>query len=81
MLIVLIFWIILIKLKPFLNPNDYVYFLDVGQGDSVVIKSAYNKEVIMIDTGGKVKFKQEKWQEIKETTNMSNAITTFLKSK
>ena len=80
MLIVLIFWIILIKLKPFLNPNDYVYFLDVGQGDSVVIKSAYNKEVIMIDTGGKVKFKQEKWQEIKETTNMSNSITTFLKS-
>jgi len=42
--------ILSIELKPFLDNNDYVYFLDVGQGDSALI---YNKkESILIDTGG-----------------------------
>lgn len=31
----------------------YVHFLDVGQGDSILIVSPYQKEVILIDTGNK----------------------------
>lgn len=38
------------KLKPFIDHNNYVYYLDVGQGDSSLV--IYNDEVIMIDTGG-----------------------------
>ena len=38
------------KLKPFIDYNNYVYYLDVGQGDSSLI--IYNDEVVMIDTGG-----------------------------
>ena len=38
------------KLKPFIDLNNYVYYLDVGQGDSSLI--IYNDEVVMIDTGG-----------------------------
>ena len=38
------------KLKPFIDHNNYVYYLDVGQGDSSLI--IYNDEVVMIDTGG-----------------------------
>ncbi len=38
------------KLKPFIDRNNYVYYLDVGQGDSSLI--IYNDEVVMIDTGG-----------------------------
>ena len=38
------------KLKPFIDRNNYVYYLDVGQGDSSIV--IYNDEVVMIDTGG-----------------------------
>lgn len=39
-----------LKLKPLLNNNTYIYFLDVAQGDSTLIYSP--KETILIDTGG-----------------------------
>ena len=38
------------KLKPFIDHNNYVYYLDVGQGDSSLI--IYNDNVVMNDTGG-----------------------------
>lgn len=38
------------KLKPFIDCNNYVYYLDVGQGDSSLI--IYNDNVVMNDTGG-----------------------------
>ena len=38
------------KLKPFIDRNNYVYYLDVGQGDSSLI--IYNDIVVMNDTGG-----------------------------
>lgn len=52
MFILLIFiYTICLKVKPLLGFNTYVYYLDVGQGDSSLI---YNRsKVILIDTGGK----------------------------
>ena len=38
------------KLKPFIDRNNYVYYLDVRQGDSSLI--IYNDIVVMNDTGG-----------------------------
>ena len=38
------------KLKPFIDHNNYVYYLDVGQGDSSLI--IYNDNVVMNATGG-----------------------------
>ena len=43
-------YLISFKIKPFIDHNNYVYYLDVGQGDSSLI--IYNDEVVMIDTGG-----------------------------
>ena len=44
--------IIFLYLKPSFDRNDYVYYLDVGQGDSSLIIS--NNKNILIDTGGKL---------------------------
>ena len=52
MFILLIFiYTMCLKVKPLLDFNTYVYFLDVGQGDSSLIYN--NREVMLIDTGGK----------------------------
>ena len=37
---------------PYIDKNSYVYFIDVGQGDSTLVKYPNNKLNILIDTGG-----------------------------
>lgn len=76
-LISLVLLILLIKLLVILDDNLYVYYLDVKQGDSTVIK--YRDKAIMIDTGGITSFKQEEWKMRKKYYLTDNSIT-FLKS-
>ena len=37
---------------PYLDSSSYVYYFDVGQGDSSLINSSNRKDIILIDTGG-----------------------------
>ena len=47
-----LFVIVLDVLIPYFDNDNYVYFFDVGQGDSSLIISSNREDVIMIDTGG-----------------------------
>ena len=76
----LILLILIPKLIVQLDKNYYVYFFDVGQGDSALLVSPYQKEVIMIDTGGKVTYEKEKWQISSKNYNISDGVIKFLKS-
>ena len=40
------------KINNYMNPLTKITILDVGQGDSILINNSYNKENILIDTGG-----------------------------
>ena len=53
---ILIFFLFLIihKSLPYLNFNTEITYLDVGQGDSIFIKSPNNKSNVLIDTGGNI---------------------------
>ena len=77
LLIVIIFLDMLI---PYLDSNSYIYFLDVGQGDSSLIITPHKKEVIMIDTGGIVSLTKEDWQKKKEEYKVSDNVITLLKA-
>ena len=55
----------------------YIYYIDVSQGDSILIK--YKNEAILIDTGGKVSFKTEKWKQ-KTKYYITDSTIVFLKS-
>ena len=76
----LILFILIPKLIVQLDRNYYVYFFDVGQGDSALLISPYQKELIMIDTGGKVTYEKEKWQISSKRYNISDGVIKFLKS-
>ncbi|NLA32771.1 MAG: ComEC/Rec2 family competence protein, partial [Mollicutes bacterium] len=79
-----IFIAVILILSPLLlvkfNNNYEVYFLDVNQGDAILIRSPYNQENIMIDVGGKLKFKIDDWAKRKNEFNISDNIITFFKS-
>lgn len=65
---------------PKLDSAYYVYYLDIGQGDSSLIISPYQKEINMIDTGGELKEEKETWQEKVKNYNVSDNTIKFLKS-
>ena len=78
--ILLVLIIFICKLLPTIDNNYYVYFLDVSQGDSAVLISPHKRDVIMIDTGGKITYSQEDWMKTTKSYNLSDNIILFLKS-
>lgn len=76
----LIFIMFSFKLSKKLDDNYYIYYFDVGQGDSSVLISPYQSEVIMIDTGGKLEYNKDIWQEKVKKYNVSDNVIKFLKS-
>lgn len=56
------------NMLPYWDKNAYIYFFDVGEGDSTLIISPKRKDVLLIDTG-------------KENSWISQNIILFLKSK
>ena len=72
--------LILVKLYPLLNGKYFVYYLDVGQGDCTLLISPHQKDVIMIDTGGKITYDKEEWEISNKSYNLSDNTIKFLKS-
>ena len=61
-------------------PKDYITMIDIGQGDSILISSKGKN--MLIDTGGKMRYKGAKWEEVSSPTNITDNITIpYLKSK
>jgi len=58
-----------------------ISFVDVGQGDSVVIQSLFNQEVYVIDTGGRLSFEQEDWQQRTYRAGAEYTLLPFLKGE
>lgn len=48
------------------NPYGSVTFLDVGQGDSILIQLPHKQGTLLIDTGGTIPYRQEKWERRKK---------------
>jgi len=71
-LIYIIILILFIKIIPIFDTNYYVYYLDVSQGDSTLIK--YKDQIILIDTGGIINFTG------KSNYKVSDKTITLIKS-
>ena len=81
-IIPLVLLLVLHKGMAFLNPYGELIMVDVGQGDSIIIKLPFNQGVYMIDTGGVVMFPEEPWQKKKKEFSISDdVLLPLLKSK
>lgn len=71
--------ILLIAVTSF-SANGIVAFIDVGQGDSILVKLPFKQETFLIDTGGRLTFKQKKWQ-VRQSKQLSDyQLLPLLKS-
>ena len=79
LLIVLLIILTFIIIYPKFDKNYYIYYLDVGQGDSSLI---INKEKsILIDTGGKTSSNKDEWTKRKKEFHYTDNTITLLRSK
>lgn len=53
---------LLIQLGPYLERDLRVTFLDVGQGDAIVIELPHRRGVYLVDTGGVVRWGDDNWR-------------------
>ena len=74
--------IVIHYITPYFHPSGEVTFIDVGQGDSILIRLPFNQGVYLIDTGGTISFPTESWKQRKNKWNVGkDVVIPFLKSK
>ena len=80
-IVLLFIFIIFLYIKPYLNNDTLIYYLDVGQGDSSLIIYPHNRN-ILIDTGGLVSHTpKEEWKLKRNNYNlMISSLIPFFKS-
>lgn len=62
--------------------NGEVTFVDIGQGDSIILISPFHRQVTMIDTGGQLAFPMPHWAQRITTGDKATRVTVnYLKSK
>jgi competence protein ComEC len=67
---------------PYLDPSAKVSFINVGQGDSILIELPFRKAVYLIDTGGSILFEKEEWEKPDEEFDVTKkAVLPFIKGK
>ena len=60
--VVLIIPALLFTSRFLLNNELQVTFINVGQGDSILIESPRRKHVVLIDSGGLLRFQKDEWK-------------------
>lgn len=72
-------------LLPYLSGSfpisKMVAFVDVGQGDSAVLKERFNRQVTVIDTGGRLTFSKENWAQGTSKAAAEYSLIPFLKGE
>ncbi|PYF08786.1 DNA internalization-related competence protein ComEC/Rec2 [Ureibacillus chungkukjangi] len=81
-LAVLLLPALLIHISGKMTNDLIITFVNVGQGDCVVIELPFKDEVYLIDTGGILRFNQEEWKKTKSPYEIGrDTVVPFLKGK
>jgi competence protein ComEC len=74
--------IVIHVILPYLTPSATVSFINVGQGDCILIELPYRKGVYLIDTGGTFSFEKEEWEMPNEEFDVTKKIVIpYLKAR
>ena len=65
-----------------LAPAGEVTFVDIGQGDCAIVRTPFNRQVVMIDTGGRLQYRLPQWAKSQTTSDMAARTSiSYLKSR
>ena len=81
-LAVLLIPAIIFHFHTYLQKDLQISFVNVGQGDCIVIELPYRQQVIVIDAGGLLRFEQEDWKQRQQPYEVGRQIVVpFLKGR
>lgn len=66
--------IVILHLSPYFDTKTRITYLNVGQGDSILIEMPKREKVILIDAGGLLRFDQEEWMENKNMYEVGRQV-------
>lgn len=74
---------LLLESRPYWNDELVVTFIDVGQGDSILIELPHRQGVYLVDTGGVLRYEQkEAWKERQSLYEVGRQVVVpLLKAK
>ncbi len=74
---------VLLESRPYWNEELVVTFIDVGQGDSILIELPHRRGVYLVDTGGVLRYEQkEAWKERQSLYEVGRQVVVpLLKAK
>ncbi len=76
------FPVVIIMITPYFDASLEVTFLNVGQGDATVIELPHQQGVILIDSGGLLRFEQDHWKQSNTPFEIGReVIVPFLKGR
>lgn len=66
----------------FLDKPEKITFIDIGQGDCIVLQKRWNREVYVIDTGGRLPYvTKQAWQKKKLKSTITYSLIPYLKGE
>lgn len=81
-ILVLLLPAIILQLQLYTNKNVLITFINVGQGDCILIELPFRRGVYLIDAGGLLRFEQEAWKERDDLYEVGRQIVVpYLKGK
>lgn len=78
-ILLLLFFLLLASGKY--SAAGIIAFIDVGQGDSIFIKTPFAQETFLIDTGGRLLLETKEWQKRREKHQSDYNLLPFLKAQ
>jgi DNA internalization-related competence protein ComEC/Rec2 len=64
----------LVCLADFADPHGSITFIDVGQGDSILIRLPHREGSVLIDSGGTLPFSRQSWQKQKRSFDVGRDV-------
>jgi len=79
-LLILVFAGLLFFSKEPVHPA--ITMVDIGQGDSFLLEDKFNRQTVLIDTGGKLPYgSQNEWQKADTSANADQTLIPYLQSR
>ena len=70
----------LIPFWKYSNPKGMIAFVDVGQGDAIFLQLPFHQGNYLLDTGGRLNYDVDAWQESSDKRGADYTLIPFMKS-
>ena len=82
LLVVVVLLVSSVEIPKYIQSNVLITFINVGQGDCILIELPYKRQTILIDSGGLLRFQEAEWKQRDTVYEVGKQVVVpYLKGK